>query len=265
MTRRPLEDMLADAPDLAQAQSLSEAEEKLRAVFLAAQGQANAYAAERLQEVYEVAERALALSAAFPPPARGEEAAPAPAWWRRIPQLVARYGAGLLLAASAPLVADSSVALAIACGVAAVLSLVAARQPSGVLPVRREGPEPRAVRTKFESLLSAADRSLISMTAPRAIEAPAASKTALQEDDVLHLLQDVLALARHVDDEEAQALGENAARLAERAGFRAVWDGDPDLFEVMRDPDVEAPLLLKPALVHKTDRTRTVFGVMVRS
>jgi len=266
MAERPLEDLLADAPELAQAESLSEAEERLRRVFVAAQGQANAYSAERMQEVFEVAERALALSAAFPAqlPAQVQATSGPRAWWRRIPQLVTRFGTGILLAACAPLVADSSVILAVTCGVGAAFSLVAARRPEGALPPPKR-PEPRAVRTKFESLLSAADQSLISMTAPRALEAPSSSRTPFQEDDVLQLLQDMMAMGRFSDDEDVRALSENASRLADRAGFRPVWEGDPDLFEVMTDPAIKEPLLLKPALTHKNDPTRTVFGVMVRS
>ncbi|MEM9838667.1 MAG: hypothetical protein AAF830_05870 [Pseudomonadota bacterium] len=264
MTRRPLEEMLADEPELAQAQSLDEAEERLRALFSAAQGQANAYAAERLQEVYDVADRALALSSAFPPPAPVVPGSAGSPWWRRAQDLVGRYGAGLLLAACAPLVADSSVTLAIASGIAAALTLLAARKPADTPPPTKR-PEPRAIKRRIESLLSAADRSLSSMTAPQALEAPRSGKQAFQEDDVLQVLQDMMALGRHTDDNEVQALAENAQRLVDRAGFRPVWEGDGDLFEVMIDPAVREPILLKPALVHKADRTRTVFGVLVRS
>ena len=40
--RQPLEDVLADDPERVRATSLAEAEDQLRSVFLAAQGQANA-------------------------------------------------------------------------------------------------------------------------------------------------------------------------------------------------------------------------------
>ncbi|MEM1381154.1 MAG: hypothetical protein AAGH41_11080 [Pseudomonadota bacterium] len=266
MSERPLADLLSDAPELARAESLSEAEQRLREVFVAAQGQANAYSAERIQEVYEVAERALALSAAFPAPAapgttRTGAAGP---WWRRARDLVGQYAAGLLLAACAPLVADSSAILAVACGVAAALSLIAARRPDGKLPEPKLL-EPRAVRTKFESLLSAADQSLRSMTAPRALDAPQGGRATFQDDDVLQLLQDVMALGRLTDDEDMRVLSENAERLASRAGYQPIWDDDPQLFEVMTDPQIREPLMLKPALIHKNDPTRTVFGVVVRS
>ncbi|MEO1476716.1 MAG: hypothetical protein AAFS13_10080, partial [Pseudomonadota bacterium] len=141
---------------------------------------------------------------------------------------------------------------------------ISARKPDdGPTPVK--GPEPKAIRARMESLLSAADRSLSSMTAPQALEAPKSARDAFQDDDVLQMLQDIMALGRHVDDEEAQTLAENAMRLADRAGYAPVWEGDGDLFEVMIDPAVSHPILLKPALVHKNDRTRTVFGVVVRS
>ena len=59
--RRPLEDILSDHPELTRAESRGQAEQHLEQLFLEAQGQSNAYAAERLEEIYEVAERALAL------------------------------------------------------------------------------------------------------------------------------------------------------------------------------------------------------------
>lgn len=265
--RRPLENLLAEAPDLGEAKSLSDAEERLRSVFAAAQAEANAYSAERLQELYEVAERALALSAAFPPPPSHGAAQPAAEgpWWKRLPQLAGRYGAGILLAACAPLVADSSVTLAILAGVAAALSLTAGRRPGLGAMVRRKVVEPRAVEAKLRSLLSAADRSLTSMTAPRALQSPSGGRGLFQEEDVLNLLQEVMALGREVENEAAQAMAENAERLAARAGFEPLWTPHPDMFEVMRDPAVPEPLLLKPALVHKSDPTRTVFGLLVRS
>ena len=83
--------MCKDEPRLAEAETLPEAEEGLRAIFLAAQGDANAYAAERLQEVFRVAGRALALSEAFPVEGSvssraGPHEGP---WYRRLQRAVA--------------------------------------------------------------------------------------------------------------------------------------------------------------------------------
>ncbi|NRA30576.1 MAG: hypothetical protein HRU11_09970 [Parvularculaceae bacterium] len=262
--RQPLEDVLADDPERVRATSLAEAEDQLRSVFLAAQGQANAYSAERLQEVFEVAERALALSEAFPVPETHRAKSPAGAWWSRISGLASKYGVGLLLAACAPLVADSSVTLAIASGVGAVWSLAAARQADKGLALPKP-PPPKVVEAKMRGLLSAADRSLLSMTAPRALEAPSKGRSDFQQEDVLHLMQDILALGRGDDaNEDAIYAAQNSQRLLKRAGFAVVWDGSTELFEVMSDPSVSGEILLKPALEHNSEPTKTVFGVKVR-
>ena len=251
---RPLEDALKDHRDLSEPESRADAEAVLEALFVEAQSEANAYTAERLQEVYEVADRALALGSAFPPPVPLEQQDGATTrWFLRLPDLLAQYGGGLLLAACAPLVADASVLLAAACGVGAVLTIAANRKP------RRTAPKPlppKAVQAKLEGLLSAADRSLASMTAPRALEAPPKSQGPFAEDDVITFLQDAAA--------ETGDIGENAERLLSRAGYKVVRDGPSDLFEVMIDPEVKEPILLKPALVHHTDSKKTVFGVKVR-
>lgn len=260
---RPLEDVLADRPDLAGADSRAEAEAHIKALFLEAQGKANAYSAERLQEIYEVAERALALAAAFPPALPELPKGGKAPLWRRLPDLAASYGGGLLLAACAPLVADTSVILAAGCGVAAVLSLAfPGRGTTKIKSPRRDAP--KAVEAKFQSLITAADRTLSSMTAPRALEAPTGPRAAFPEEDVAGFLQDALMLSRMSAGSEGTELAKNAERLAERAGFHVAWEGDDELFEVMVDPDIDEPMLLKPALVHKTDSTKTVFGVMVR-
>lgn len=256
--RRPLEDILSDHPELTRAESRGQAEQHLEQLFLEAQGQSNAYAAERLEEIYEVAERALALGASFPP-VPVEERRPAAAWFLKLPGLLAQYGGGLLLAACAPLVASDSTILAVACGVAAVLTLVGQRRAGDAKPKPQP---PKAVAAKFEGLVSAAERSLSSMTAPRALEAPQGRSTPLAEDDVLGFLQD--AVMAKGQSEEADELAANAERLIERAGYRIVREGKDDLFEVMVDPDVQTPILLKPALVHRADPTKTVFGVLVR-
>ncbi|GGY56266.1 hypothetical protein [Parvularcula lutaonensis] len=256
--RRPLDDILSEHPELSRAESRAEAEEHLEELFLEAQKRSNAFAAERLEEIYEVAERALALGASFPP-VPIEERRPAAAWFLKVPGLLAQYGGGLLLAACAPLVADESTMLAVACGVGAVLTLVGQRRGGGGKP-RRE--PPKAVAAKFEGLVSAAERTLSSMTAPLALEAPSRQGTSLSDDDVLSFLQDAV-MVRGLSD-EADELAANAERLIERAGYRIVCEGSDDLFEVMIDPEVAEEILLKPALVHRTDPGKIVFGVKVR-
>lgn len=263
--RRTLEDVLSDEPRLAEAETLPEAEEGLRAIFLAAQGDANAYAAERLQEVFQVAERALALSEAFPVEglvssrARPHEGP----WYRRLQRAVARYGAGLLLAACAPLVADVSVTLAIAAAVTALLTLTATRRSSD--PVGLRPADSKAVSAKIRGLLSAADRSVLSMTAP-VTEGPSARKPShFLDEDILQMMQDALALGREAEPgSDAAAIAANAERLVQRAGYRVVWEDDTDAFEVMHDPSFSGSLLLKPALVHQTQPGRIVFGVKVK-
>ena len=252
----PLQDALADRPELLAADNRREAEAHLEALFLDAQGGANAYRAERIQEIFELAERAVALGSAFPLPPT-EERGPTAAWFRRIPDLFGKYGTGLLLAGSAPFVADDSMLLALAAGIGGVVTLASQfRSTTTTSPAK-----PKAVQARFKNLVSAADRALNSMTAPRALAAPSSGQTPLPPDDILAFLQDA-AMAE--GSEEADDLRVNAERLIQRAGYRVVREGPTELFETMLDPDVAEPLLLKPALVHRADESQVIFGVMVR-
>ncbi|MEE4209980.1 MAG: hypothetical protein V2I43_11995, partial [Parvularcula sp.] len=161
--RTRLEDVLSELPELADAASRDQAEEGLRTLFQRAQGQANSYTAERLDEIYEVAERALALGAAFPPAAELLPQKTTKSRLSQVAELIGRYGGGLLLAGAAPIVAEVSLIFAVACGIGAVLMLSSARRPSGEGLIKL--PPPNAPREKFEGLVSAADRTLGSMTA----------------------------------------------------------------------------------------------------
>ena len=258
LPRGPLEDVLADQPQLSTADDRRDAEAQLETLFLTAQDQVNAYQAERLREVFELAERAVALGSAFPV-SEPEERDGSFSWITDVPKWASRYGAGILLAACAPLVANDSVTLAVLAGVGAALSLVSALRPHDTDKMAR--PKPKAVEARFKGLVSAADRALLSMTAPRALTQAAGPATPLPHDDVMAFLQDA-AMAE--GSEEADELRSNAERMISRAGYRVVREGSPDLFETMVDPDVTAPLLLKPALVHRHDGNKTIFGVMVR-
>lgn len=255
--RGPLEDALYDRPDLLAAASRREAEAHLEALFLEAQGQVNSYQAERLREVYDLAERAVALGSAFPVLPE-EERGGAGAWFTALPSLLSRYGGGLLLAACAPFVAEDSMILAVLAGVGGAVTLAAAFREE---TAPRRAAKPKAADARFRSLVSAADRALSSMTAPRALAAPAGGRSSLPDEDVLGFLQDAVMAE---GSEEADELRANAERLIARAGYRVVREGSPDLFETMIDPDVDAPMLLKPALVHREDSSKILFGVMVR-
>jgi hypothetical protein len=255
--RRPLRDVLDDHPDLVGGANRDEAEAHLETLFLTAQNHANAYSAERLQEIYEVAERAFALGAAFPPPPEPRRESAAGGMIEAAPRLLRRFGGGLLLAASAPLVAETSAILAIACAVGAVLTLA---MPNRSREERAALPPPKAPDAKFEGLIEAADRSLNAMTAPRALAAPEEARGRQIPEDVLVFLQEALV----GDDKENADLRANAERLLRKAGYRPVREGPDELFEVMVDPDVEGPLLLKPALVHQSDPLKTMPGVIVR-
>ncbi|NNU14733.1 hypothetical protein HK107_00160 [Parvularcula sp. ZS-1/3] len=255
--KRPLEDALLDAPGLSNIETRQDAEERLETLFLNAQGQSNAYAAERMQEVYEVVERAVALGSAFPV-TEPEEHQSAAGWFMQLPSLFARYGSGLLLAGAAPLVADDSMILAVVCGVGAAVTLISRhrqdRPKRPLLPAKAAG-------AKFESLVSAADRTLSSMTAPRALPPAEAPSTQMAEDEMLGFLQDAVMAS---GSEEADELAANARRLIERAGYRVVREGGEELFEIMVDPELSGSMILKPALVHKKDSTKIIYGVRVR-
>lgn len=260
--RTPLEDALHEHPEWSEARDRHEAKANLEAVFLAARQDANAYSAERLSEIYQIAERALTFASAFEqlPATRSPMLADRP-WYRRIPRLIVRYGSGLLLAACAPLVADSSVALAVGCAIAAVLTLALTRV-SQDSQKKKNRIRPKDTNKKFESLISAADRSLQSATAPAALEHHPSEPLNIPQDDVFSLLQDVLAAgAEHT---ELQALAENAERLAARGGYKILWEPNAQDFQVMVDPHLERDILLKPALIHQSAEGQNVLGVLVR-
>ena len=261
--RTPLQDVLSDHPDWEEPRDREAAEAQIEALFAVARDRSNAYSAARLDELYQVTERAITLAGAFPAaPQQGDKKGQLP-WRKRLPQLVARYSSGLLLAASAPLVADASVLLAGACGIAAVMSLAFAGRADGQI-IPRRSPRPKAVAAKLQGLLSAADQSLESATAPLAIEDQRSKDLGLPKDDVLSVLQDILAATRNAADRDTQELGRNAERLAMKAGYTPQWDHDPEFYEVMVDPEIEADLVLKPALVHRSKPDQSVFGVIVR-
>ena len=227
---------------------------QLAVLFEAAQRAENQFAAERLSELHQLAERALTLGTEAGRREARPRAAHAP--W---PSRIASVAAGGLLAACAPIVADASVLLAAASGLGALAALVLPfmRGKPPVVPVLEDRSAAR-----LEAVASAADRALQAMVEPRALPAPTPA-AARPDDDVIGLLQDALSL-RETDDPAAKELAENAARLARHMGYEPAYDGAPGLFETMIDPSVEAPLTLRPALVHK-DPNRTVAGVRVRS
>ncbi|MEM6913794.1 MAG: hypothetical protein AAF511_07435 [Pseudomonadota bacterium] len=261
--RTPLQDVLSDHPEWEEPTDRAAAEAQLEALFAAARDRSNAYRAARLDEIYQVTERALTLAGAFSPP-RDAQPKKGPLTWRqRAPRIIARYSTGLLLAASAPLVADASVLLAGVCGVAAVLSLAIGTRTEEGARIKTP-PRPRAVSAKLEGLLSAADQSLDSATAPMALEDHRDRDASFAQEDVLSLLQDILAATRTDDHQDSKELRRNAERLATKAGYAPQWRFSPDLFEVMVDPDVHEELVLKPALVHQTRSEKSVFGVIVR-
>ncbi|MEO1658384.1 MAG: hypothetical protein AAFR65_11740 [Pseudomonadota bacterium] len=260
--RTPLQDVLSDHPEWEEPQDRAAAEAQLEALFTAARDRSNAYSAARLDELYQVAERALTLAGAFPVATAVPREGQGRPWYRRLSQLVSRYSSGLLLAAAAPLVADASVLLAGACGIAAVLSLAVGGRADGVR--LRSAPRPKAVAAKLQGLLSAADQSLDSATAPLALPDQRDTGSVFTKDDVLSVLQDILAVTRSGDSEDMRELQRNAERLATKAGYTPAWDYAPDLFEVMVDPEIEGELVLKPALVHRAKPEQSVFGVMIR-
>ncbi|MCQ8185976.1 hypothetical protein [Parvularcula maris] len=257
MKDRPLQETLKLDPELGDAATKEEALAELQQLFLSARDGSNAYVGERLDELYELTERAVTLGSSYPLPLPEERPAPV-RLVTELPRLLGRYGGGLLLAAMAPLVYADSVMLSIAAGVAAVLTLT-----TGGRPRERTRPRPKGVDAKFRSLASAADQALVSMTAQRALPPPPPGTSAVPEEDMLSFLQDAVMLEGDLAAEEA---AQNAARLIERAGYRIVREprAGQGLFEVMTDPDLQGELILKPALVHRSDPNRVVPGVLVR-
>jgi hypothetical protein len=255
--RTPLNDVLHDDKD-----SMAGADpgRGLAVLFETAEKRENAYAAERLREIYEVAERAMSLGAET---ARAQSAPVAGG--TSLSQRAASIAAGLLLAATAPLVAAESVLLAAASGLGAAAALAVPlfgggrRQTRPALPA----PDPQRRSAKLEAVAAAADRALQAMVEPRRLPSPAAHGPALSEEDVVALIQDALALGRETEGEAAAELAENAGRLARRLGYTPVFEGGDELFEVMLDPALGAPLVVRPALVHR-EEGRSVLGVMVK-
>ncbi|MEM6748657.1 MAG: hypothetical protein AAF608_14670 [Pseudomonadota bacterium] len=261
--RTPLQDVLSDHPDWEEPQDRAAAEAQVEALFAAARDRSNAYSAARLDELYQVTERALALAGAFPAVSEAKRSTAALSWRQRIPRLISRYSSGLLLAAAAPLVADASVLLAGACGIAAVISLAVGGRADRPLSAK-VSPKPKAVTAKLQGLLSAADQSLDSATAPLALEDHRGKGDGFVREDVLSVLQDILAAARDGQSDDLVELQRNAERLALKAGYTPEWRYEPDLFEVMVDPEINGELVLKPALVHGSKPEQSVFGVIVR-
>jgi hypothetical protein len=257
LTDWPLQETLKLDRELGDAATKEEALAELQQLFLTARAGSNAYVGERLDELYELAERAVTLGSSYPPPLPEERPAPA-RLLAEVPRLLGRYGGGLLLAAMAPLVYADSVMLSVAAGVAAVLTLT-----TGGRQKERTRPQPKGVGQKFKSLASAADQALLSMTAQRALPPPPPGTSAVPEEDMLSFLQDAVMLEGDLAAGEA---AQNAGRLIERAGYRIVREPSAGLhlFEVMTDPDYQGELVLKPALVHRADANRIVPGVLVR-
>ena len=258
--RTPLQDTLTKTA-LVPAGEAGDPARQLALLFEAAQRSENQYAAERLSELHQLAERALTLGAQSAREQVRREARPraAHAPW---PQRIASIAAGGLLAACAPLVAEASVLLAAASGLAA-LAAIALPFTRGKPPALPALPGPDREGAKLASVASAADRALQAMTEPRALPPPKSS-AARPDDDVLGLLQDALALAPNAQTQAERDLAENANRLARHLGYEPTYDGPPALFETMVDPSVPEPLTLRPALVHR-DAQHTVPGVRVRS
>ena len=252
--RTPLQDTLTKGA-LVPADAAGDPGRQLAVLFEAAQRSENQFAAERLSELHQLAERALTLGAQAARREARPRAGRAP--W---PVRVASVTAGALLAACAPVVADASALLAAASGLAALaaiaLPFTRGKPPAVALPV------PERSDARLAAVASAADRALQAMVEPRALPAPKAAG-ARPDDDVLGLLQDALAL-RGADDAGARELAENAERLARHLGYEPAYDGAPALFETMIDPGVDRPITLRPALVHQ-DPARTVAGVRVRA
>ena len=253
--RSPLKDALVVQDEAADP---ADPHTRLAALFDAAEARENAYAAERLSELHELAARAVTLGEA----AGRSEALSAPREApRALPLRIASGAAGAVLAACAPLVAEASVLLAAGAGLAAAAALVLPFRPPRK-PDALALPPPEAFAPKIEGVLSAADKALRSMTEPHALPAPE-RQARTPDEDVLALIQDALALAR--DEPAAAALAENAERLARRLGYAPRWEGGSEgLFETMIDPAVPEPLTLRPALVH-ADAHRSVPGVRVRA
>ncbi|WP_031550991.1 hypothetical protein [Parvularcula oceani] len=254
--RTPLEDVLHTHPEIASEDS--DAGRRLAVLFEAAEARENQYAAERLHELFQIAERALTLgaeTAARPP------LPPASVSW---PMRITSVSAGLLLAATAPLMAETSLLLAALSGIAALAALVMPFGGSGVRQIKLPAPKADHTEAKLEAVASAADRALQAMVEPRRLPSPQAERPLGADEDILGLLQDALSVGRDAEDAGARELAENAERLARRMGYRPVYDGKDELFEVMLDPSVTAPLVLRPALVHEDKPDRTVFGVKVK-
>ena len=257
--RTPLQDTLtkgALVPATETAPAVRDPARDLAVLFEAAQRSENQYAAERLSELHQLAERALTLGSEAARREARPRAAHAP--W---PQRLASIASGGLLAACAPVVAQSSILLAAASGVAALAAIA--------LPFMRGRPQgppalpaPDRDTDRLRAVASAADRALQAMTEPRALPAPA-STSARPDDDVIGLLQDALALAPTDGSDAVRDLAENAERLARHLGYEPTYDGPAGLFETMVDPGVAEPITLRPALVHR-DPDRTVPGVRVR-
>ena len=258
--RTPLQDSLtrtALVPANGAAPADPDPARQLTALFEAAQRTENQYAAERLTELRELAERAMTLGedAARRRMAEAARASAPRAPW---PQRAASVAAGALLAACAPVVAEASLLLAAASGLAA-LAAIALPFAKGRTPAPPALPAPPTARLK--GVAAAADHALQAMVEPRALPAPRGGD-ARADDDVLGLLQDALALGRTAKDAAAREVAENAERLARHMGYAPAFDGPPDAFEVMVDPGVPAPVTLRPALIH-ADPARTVAGVRV--
>jgi hypothetical protein len=258
LARKPVQEVLKLDPALGAAKTKEEALAQLQSLFMAAKEDANAYVGERLEEIYELTERAVTLGASYPPPSAEERPRPV-RLMASLPKLAARYGSALMLAAMAPLVYADSVLLSIAAGVTAVVTLA-----TGWQRAPRKAPAlPRGTQERFRSLASAADQALTSMTAQRALAPPPSEGAGLPSEDMLVFLQEALMLE---GSEAADEAARNAERLVARAGYEVVRSPERNeaLFEVMRDPGMRGELVLRPALVSRSDRSKVQFGVVVR-
>ena len=115
--RTPLQDTLVKNA-LVPAEGADDPGRQLAVLFEAAQRAENQYAAERLSELHQLAERALTLGTEAGRRAARPRAAHAP--W---PVRIASIAAGGLLAACAPVVAEASILLAAASGIAALAAI----------------------------------------------------------------------------------------------------------------------------------------------
>ena len=100
------------------------------------------------------------------------------------------------------------------------------------------------------------------MTAPLTLDHRPTEHLKIPPDDVLSLIQDVLAAG--LETPSLRNLAENAERLAARAGYRVLWEANAEDFQIMVDPCLDHDVLLKPALIHQSLSGRNVLGVLVR-